>query len=118
MSSQFDILIRNCRLRGRPDTLFEIAVADGKIQEIAEKVDGSAAEELDAQGNLVTESFVNTHLHLCKVYTLEMMDEEAMRDYHGADMGKAFLDSPISRALAISCSLLCPFQTMGGMLSK
>jgi cytosine deaminase len=38
---------------------------------------------------LVTESFVNAHLHLCKVYTLEMMDEEAMRDYHESDMGKA-----------------------------
>jgi cytosine deaminase len=37
----------------------------------------------------VTESFVNPHLHLCKVYTLQMMDEDALRDYHGADMGKA-----------------------------
>jgi cytosine deaminase len=89
MSPQYDILIRNCQFRGKPESRFDLAVADGKIKEIGEKVEGSAPVEIDAGGNLVTESFVNTHLHLCKVYTLEMMDEEAMKDYHGADMGKA-----------------------------
>ena len=67
----------------------DIAVADGKITKIAPKLAGKATQELDAAGNLVTESFVNTHLHLCKVYTLMMMDEAALKDYHGADMGKA-----------------------------
>src|SRR3990172_672225 len=49
----------------------------------------SAEVEIDAGGSLVTESFVNPHLHLDKVYTLPMLDEQALRDYHGQDMGKA-----------------------------
>ena len=44
---------------------------------------------IDAQGNLVTESFINPHLHLCKVYTRQMMDEEALTDYHAEGMGKS-----------------------------
>lgn len=48
-----------------------------------------AEAKIDAQGNLMTESFANSHFHLCKVYTLQMIDEEALRDDHGADMGKA-----------------------------
>jgi len=41
------------------------------------------------EGKLVTESFINPHLHLCKVYTFMMMEEEALKDYHGEEMGKA-----------------------------
>ena len=89
MSSKNDIVIKNCQLRGNPDSRFEIAISEGKVKEIGDSVSGSTASTIDAAGNLVTESFVNTHLHLCKVYTLDMMDEEAMVDYHGADMGKA-----------------------------
>ena len=89
MSNPHDILIKNCTLRGQPEGRFNITISSGEIKEIGEQVKGTAKTEIDAKGNLVTESFVNTHLHLCKVYTLEMMDEEAMKDYHGADMGKA-----------------------------
>jgi cytosine/creatinine deaminase len=91
MSRQFDILIRNGRLRNQPEKLFDIGIGDGKITAVDEKLSGEAANEIDAKGNLVTESFVNTHLHLCKVYTLMMMDDEAMKSYQSADksMGKA-----------------------------
>jgi cytosine deaminase len=90
MAVNYDILIKRAQLRGnKPGKLVEIAVKDGKIAAIAEKVDGAATQEIDAKGRLVTESFVNTHLHLCKVYTLQMMDDNALKDYHGADMGKA-----------------------------
>jgi cytosine deaminase len=89
MSDPYDILIKNCALRGQPKSRFDIAISSAKIEAIDEQIKGKAKTEIDAKGNLVTESFVNTHLHLCKVYTLEMMDEEAMKDYHGADMGKA-----------------------------
>ena len=86
-----DILIRRARLRGRGDELFDIAVADGRIAAIVPTaaMPGEAAVEIDAAGRLVTESFANPHLHLCKVYTLAMMDEAALRDYHGQQMGKA-----------------------------
>ncbi len=86
---QFDILIRGGALRGQAGHLFDIGVADGKIAAIQPKIDGAGAIELEAGGSLVSELFANPHLHLCKVYTLQMMDEEALKDYHGADMGKA-----------------------------
>jgi len=89
MAERLDILIRQARLRGQPEKTFEVGIASGKIAAISEQVGNQAEIEIDAQGNLVTESFVNPHLHLCKVYTLQMMDEEALRDYHGLEMGKA-----------------------------
>jgi len=89
MPERYDILVRRARLRGRPDRLFEIGISDGRIAGIGEGLGGTAATEIDARGNLVTESFVNTHLHLCKVWTLAMMEEAALADYHAAGMGKA-----------------------------
>ncbi len=87
--AKFDILIKNCQLRGQPEKRFDIGVADGVIAALEENLTGDAITVLDAQGMLVTEAYANTHLHLCKVYTLPMMDELALKDYHGADMGKA-----------------------------
>jgi len=89
MNEQYDLIIRDAVLRATPKVKCDIAISGGKISKIAPSIDGKAAQELDAAGNLVTESYVNTHLHLCKVYTLMMMDEAALKDYHGADMGKA-----------------------------
>lgn len=89
MAEQLDILIKRAQLRGRPGQLFEIGIAGGRVALIQDHAGGAATFEIDAQGNLVTESFANPHLHLCKVYTLQMMDEGALKDYHGADMGKA-----------------------------
>jgi cytosine deaminase len=89
MNSRFDILIRRARLRPQPDTLIDIGIAGGQILSIQENLAGEAGILIDAQGNLVSESFVNPHLHLCKVYTRQMMDEEALTDYHAEGMGKA-----------------------------
>lgn len=84
-----DLLIRNARLREKDGT-WCISVTGGIIEEIAEKIEGKPAlEEIDAGGKLVTESFVNAHLHLCKVYTLMMMSEDALKNYHDEGMGKA-----------------------------
>jgi len=88
METQLDIVIRGAALRGRSGK-FDIGVSNGKITAISEKIATKGATEIDAAGGLVTESFVNTHLHLCKVYTLAMMDEEALKSYHGEGMGKA-----------------------------
>ena len=89
MSDQYDLIIRNAVLRSDPKNQKDVAIKDGKIACISGKIDATAGQELDAGGMLVTESYVNTHLHMCKVYTLMMMDEAALKDYHGADMGKA-----------------------------
>jgi cytosine/creatinine deaminase len=84
MTAAFDLLIRRARLRSSATR--DIAVAGGRIAAIAERVCGTAATEIDAGGRLVTESFVNPHLHLCKVWTLAMMDDAAMQAYHGDGM--------------------------------
>lgn len=89
MPEKFNLLVKNAQLRGQANKFFQIGIAGGQIAAIEESIDGKAVVEIDARGNLVTESFVNPHLHLCKVYTLQMMDEKALRDYHGAEMGKA-----------------------------
>jgi len=85
----FDIVVRRARLRGRSEALQDIAVSGGRIAAIGERVPGAAAAEIDARGGLATESFVNPHLHLCKVYTLFMTDDEAARAYHGEGMRQA-----------------------------
>jgi cytosine/creatinine deaminase len=84
-----DLCIRNARLRHKGDESFDIAVTDGRIVGIGKSLGVLAQDEIDAEGNLVTESFANPHLHLCKVWTLPMMNEAALAAYHGSDMGKA-----------------------------
>ncbi len=84
----YDIIIRKAVLRGKEGE-FDIGISGGKISKIDGSISDNGTTEIDAAGNLVTESFVNTHLHLCKVYTLEMMDEMALEAYHGGSMGGA-----------------------------
>ena len=89
MDQPFDIAIRRARLRGRGDRLAEIGIKNGRIIAVGENLDRRGKTEIDAGGNLVTEFFVNPHLHLCKVWTLPMMEEEALKSYQGEAMGKA-----------------------------
>ncbi len=85
----YDLIIKNAKTRFSPEKLSNVAVKDGKIAKIASEDLGEAANVIDADGKLVTESFVNGHLHLCKVYTLKMMDEAAMSAYTDGSMGGA-----------------------------
>jgi cytosine/creatinine deaminase len=87
----FDITIRGARLRDRDDWLADIGIKDGRITKIGQRLEGKGVTEIDACGNLVTESFVNPHLHLCKVWTLPMMQEEALKTYQGEAMGNAMV---------------------------
>src|SRR5690349_4338043 len=88
MSQHFDILIKQAQLRGQPEVV-DIGIEDGKITALAEHLADDSQLIVEARRNLVTESFVNPHLHLCKVYTRQMMDEEALTGYHAEGMGKA-----------------------------
>src|SRR5512147_2019777 len=88
MPQHFDMLIRRAKLRGRAQAV-DIGIADGKIIALAEQLDGETGLTINADGSLATESFVNPHLHLCKVYTRQMMDDEALTGYHTEGMGKA-----------------------------
>ena len=88
MPDHFDVLIQHARVRGTSE-MVDIGIDDGRIGALAENLEGEAELTIDAAGNLVTESFVNPHLHLCKVYTRQMMDDEALTGYHAEGMGKA-----------------------------
>ncbi len=83
-----DILIVNARLRGS-DRPVEIAIADGKYVVVDETAGISARHTINAGGSLVLPSFVNPHLHMCKVWTLPMMSEDALSAYHGDGMREA-----------------------------
>ncbi|MFP4344614.1 MAG: amidohydrolase family protein [Anaerolineales bacterium] len=85
----FDLLIRNATTRFSEGQRLDIALREGRIARIGAEVEGEAAQSIDAQGKLVTESFVNGHLHLDKVYTLTMVGEEALKSYTGESMGGA-----------------------------
>jgi len=82
-----DIVIRNARVRGY-EGLCDIAVDRGRIIKVG-RVSDRGEVEINAEGRLVTESFVNPHLHLCKAYTFLMIGEEALEFYHGENMNKA-----------------------------
>ncbi len=62
-----DHVIRNARLRRR-DGLWQIGIEGGRVAVIAAELP-AAAEETDAGGRLVTESFVDCHIHLDKCHT-------------------------------------------------
>jgi len=58
-----DLLIRGASLNGR-EGQWDIACANGKILEVARRVDGSAVREIEAQGHLVSTPFVDSHFHM------------------------------------------------------
>ncbi|MBL3539988.1 amidohydrolase family protein [Aminivibrio sp.] len=86
----FSLLVKNARTRFSGGKLLSIGIEGEKIAALGENLpEGGAAQVIDAEGRLVTESFVNGHLHLCKVYTLEMVGQDALSSYHGGSMGGA-----------------------------
>lgn len=82
-----DILVRNARLRS--GATVDIAIADGRYVAIADGIKEGAAHELDAGGNLVSESFIIGQLHLDKVLTGDWMDRSAREQYFEGGMGGA-----------------------------
>jgi cytosine deaminase len=89
MAAQFELIIKDAALRKDDESTVDIGISRGIIQAIQTDLAGQAGQVIDAEGNLVTESFINPHLHLCKVYTLQMMDDESLTAYQGEGMGKA-----------------------------
>ncbi|MGC9467241.1 MAG: amidohydrolase family protein [Anaerolineae bacterium] len=85
----YDLVIKGARTRFSQGDFLDIGIKDGRVVKIGEIPDSEAGRVIDAKGNLVTESFVNGHLHLCKVYTLTMVGEEALGSYTGGTMGGA-----------------------------
>lgn len=66
------LLIKNATLLDESNKMDILIDDQGKYKEIAEKIDISGYDEcevIDAEGSLVTPTFVNPHMHLDKVYT-------------------------------------------------
>jgi len=62
----FDLVIRNGTVidgTGAPRIEGDVAVKDGRIVAVGE-VDGTGAEELDAEGHVVAPGFVDGHTHM------------------------------------------------------
>ena len=82
-----DLIVRNARLR--TGKFCDIAISGGRVEQIGEKIGGSSSNEVDAQGNLVTETLVIAHLHLDKVMTGSIAEEAALRQYQESSMAGA-----------------------------
>ena len=64
-----DLILRNANLPdGRRGV--DVAVADGRIAEVAPAIEGEAGREIDAAGRLVTPPFVDSHFHLDSTLSL------------------------------------------------
>lgn len=85
----YELIVKYARTRRDPHNLVDIAISQGRISKIASVLSVGAEQVIDAGGKLVTESFVNGHLHLCKVYTLTMVGEDALSSYTSGGMGGA-----------------------------
>lgn len=85
---KYDLLIRNCQLLAKEETV-AIAITKDKITGIGCFEEGDAQVVLDAEGQLVLPAFVNPHLHLCKVFTLDWQDDAAIDAYHAPGMKDA-----------------------------
>lgn len=65
-----DLILRNARIADRPGAPVDIAVAQGRIVDIAAGITGDAPTE-DIGGRLVIPGFVDTHIHLDKSCILD-----------------------------------------------
>ncbi|RLF35693.1 MAG: hypothetical protein DRM99_04175 [Thermoplasmata archaeon] len=68
-----NFVVKNARLRGQNKTV-DIEVKDGIITKISKGIK-TKAKTIDAQGNLVTPTFIDPHLHLDKALISEVVRE-------------------------------------------
>jgi N-acyl-D-aspartate/D-glutamate deacylase len=64
--TEYDLVIRNGEIydgSGTAPYRGDVAIRDGLIAAVGERVSGTGAEEIDAAGNLVTPGFVDVHTH-------------------------------------------------------
>jgi cytosine deaminase len=97
MPETLTLVISASRLRdGR---VVDLGIAADRIAVIADAHTLRAPTVLPADGRLVTESFVNAHLHLDKVYTLGMVGDSALTAYTSGSMGGAMTGIELARAV-------------------
>lgn len=84
----FDLTITEAMLRERPEGRWCLGIRDGRILDVS-RAPLAGRQTVDAAGGLVTTPFVSAHMHLCKVHTLPMLGEDALRRYSQEGMGDA-----------------------------
>jgi cytosine/creatinine deaminase len=67
-----NLIIRHARLRKHSGT-WDIGISGDRIATVVEHLDDTANVEADAEGNLVTPTYVNGHIHLDKCHLREKM---------------------------------------------
>ncbi|GAB1820591.1 amidohydrolase family protein [Herbidospora sp. RD11066] len=83
------LTVHNAALRGRSGR-WSLTIERGRFTSInPDSGTTPATPALDAGGNLVTEPFVDAHLHLCKVHTLDLAGEGPLNSYTAGTMGAA-----------------------------
>jgi cytosine deaminase len=87
VADRHDLVIADAVLRGRTGR-WSIGIDDGIITALTDD-HLTGRQEVDAAGGLVTESFVDAHLHLDKVYTLDRVGDAALTAYTSGDIGGA-----------------------------
>ncbi|WP_296605198.1 amidohydrolase family protein [Nocardioides sp.] len=91
------IVVADATLRARPGR-WNIGV-DGPVITAVSQDRLSGDTEIDAAGGLVTESFVNGHMHLDKVHTLDRIGDAALTAYTAGDMGSALHSIELASAV-------------------
>src|SRR6185436_6297376 len=92
-----ELVVADATPRGRSGR-WQIGI-DGGIVAAIEESPLTGREEIDAAGALVTESFVNGHMHLDKVYTLDRIGDAALTAYTSGDMGSALHSIELASAV-------------------
>ncbi len=95
------IVVADARLRHPPggrDGRWQVGIDDGRITALAQDP-LTGTDEIDAAGALVTESFVNGHMHLDKVHTLDRIGDAALTAYTSGDMGSAMTSIELASAV-------------------
>ena len=92
-----DLVVADATLRGR-DGRWRIGI-DGDRIAVVTTAPLRGREEVDASGGLTTESFVNAHLHLDKVHTLDRIGDAALTAYTAGDMASALTSIELASAV-------------------
>jgi cytosine deaminase len=64
-----ELIIRNAKLRGE-DGLVDIGIENGKFKEINKGIEAKGIKEINANGNLVSPPFIESHIHLDSALTV------------------------------------------------
>lgn len=75
MSNHVDTIIRNVRIDDAKPVV-DVAITNGKISAIEEKIASTASHEIQGDGHVLVPGFVESHLHLEKAF---VMDRKANR---------------------------------------